>query len=49
MNGFNYDTDPQQEDAREMLRYQKTKLAKEQLIFTYFFLFLFNEFGLYSL
>ena len=47
MNGFNYDTDPQQEDAREMLRYQKTKLAKQQLIFTCFFLFLLILFGIY--
>lgn len=47
MNGFSYDTDPQQEDAREMLRYQKTKLAKQQLIFTCFFLFLLILFGIY--
>jgi hypothetical protein len=49
MNGFNYDTDPQQEDAREMLRYQKTKLAKQQLIFSCFFLFLLIIFGIYVL
>ncbi len=47
MNGFNYDTDPQQEDAREMLRYQKTKLAKQQLVFSCFFLFLLILLGIY--
>ena len=47
MNGFNYNTDPQQEDAREMLRYQKTKLAKQQLIFSCFFLFLLILLGIY--
>lgn len=47
MNSFNYDTDPQKEDAKEMLRYQKTKLAKQQLIFTCFFLFLLILLGIY--
>lgn len=47
MNGFNYDTTPQQEDAREMLRYQKTKLAKQQLVFSSFFLFLLILLGIY--
>lgn len=47
MNGFNYDTDPQQEDAREMLRYQKTKLAKQQVIFSSFFLFILILLGIY--
>lgn len=47
MNGFNYDTDPQEEDAREMLRYQKTKLAKQQLVFSCFFLFLLILLGIY--
>jgi hypothetical protein len=47
MNGFNYDTDPQQEDAREMLRYQKTKLAKQQVVFSSFFLFILILLGIY--
>jgi hypothetical protein len=47
MNSFNYDTDPQKEDAKEMLRYQKTKLAKQQLIFSCFFLFLMILLGVY--
>lgn len=47
MNGFNYDTDPQREDASEMLRYQKTKLAKQQLVFSCLFLFLLVLLGIY--
>lgn len=48
MNKFNFNNNPQKEDKAEMLNYQKSKLAKQQLVFSLFFISILIALGVYA-